>query len=277
METAKEIDIFLFLFTGTIGMIILAGGLITFFMVYQRRLMRKQAELHDLAIKHKEELLYNNIEMLEQERKRIAKDLHDDIGHVFSTLSWKLHQLTSATNGEDNGKILLDSQELIHTGIRNVKSITYDMIPYGFEIFGLLTVIQNLCDRVISTGRLDIHFEYPDEQPVLPEDAGINIYRIIQELISNTIKYASASIIRLHLVNDGDTLCLHYSDNGCGFDMEQIKKQRGFGLRNIESRIHMLGAAYHFNTAPGKGIQVDIIIPINKLHGINHYTGSSSR
>jgi signal transduction histidine kinase len=151
------------------------------------------------------------------------------------------------------------------------------MIPYGFEIFGLLTAIQNLCDRVISTGRLDVNFEYPDEQPALSEYAGINIYRIIQELISNTIKYASAACIQLQLKNNGDTLHLHYSDNGCGFDLEQRKKQKGFGLRNIESRIHMLGAAYQFNTTPGNGVRVDIFIPINKLNGTNHHTGSSSR
>src|SRR5215213_4099010 len=128
MEASKEVDIFFFLFFGTLVMLILAGAIITFFMLYQKKLLRQQAELHDIELRYKEELLHSNIQMLEAERKRIAKDLHDDIGNVFSTLSWKLQQLNAgASNGNDD-KVLADAKQLVTTGISNIKTSTYDMI-----------------------------------------------------------------------------------------------------------------------------------------------------
>jgi two-component system, NarL family, sensor kinase len=278
MEISKEVDIFFFLFAGTLGMITLAGGVIAFFMVYQRRLMRKQGELHEMEMKHKEELLYGNIEMLENERKRIAKDLHDDIGHVFSTLSWRLRQLDATAGKEEITAILKDAQDLINTGVHSVRTITHDMVPYGFEIFGLITAIQNLCDRAMASGVLDINFEYNENMSSLSDDACLNIYRIIQELISNTIKYAGASRIDIQLAAGPTVLVLNYNDNGKGFIIgEGNKKRKGYGLSNIESRIHMLGARHTYATEPGKGVQVEITIPIKDEHGANNHTGSSGR
>jgi two-component system NarL family sensor kinase len=275
MEIQKEVDIFFFLFAGTLGMITLAGGLIAFFLIYQRRLMRKQGELHEMEMRHKEELLYSNIEMLENERKRIAKDLHDDIGHVFSTLSWKLRQLHLPGKEQESEAIIKDVHELINTGIGSVRTIAHEMVPYGFEIFGLLTAIQNLCDRAMASGLLDINFEYTESVSSLSDDAGLNIYRIIQELISNTIKYAAASRIDILLEITSTELRITYKDNGNGFDIDSARKRKGYGLRNIESRIHMLGATYKYETAPGKGVQVDIITPIKDEHGAPNHTAGS--
>lgn len=264
MET-KEIDIIFFIFVGTLAMLVLAGGLITFFMVYQRRLLRKQAELHDIEMKYKEELLHSNIEMLEQERKRIAKDLHDDIGNIFSTLTWKLQQLNVAANGSnENEKILEDAKQLTTSGLMNIRAITYDMVPYGFEMFGLQAAVQNLCDRVSGTGLLEVDLEYANPLPSLPEDMSLNIYRILQELTGNTIKYGSASGIAINVTPLADAIRIGYSDNGCGFDMAN-KKRKGHGLKNIESRINMLKAQYDYQTAPGKGVAVNILIPIKHL------------
>ena len=264
MEAAKEIDIFFFIFIGTLVMIVLSVGIVTFFMVYQKRLLRKQAEMHEIELKYKEELLHSNIEMLEQERKRIAKDLHDDIGNIFSTLTWKLQQLNTATNGNQE-KILEDARQLTTSGLMNIRNITYDMIPYGFEMFGLHAAIQNLCDRVSGTGMLEVELEYANTLPSLPEDMSLNIYRILQELTGNTIKYGSASRIAINVSPSAGAIRISYQDNGCGFDMESNTKRRGHGMKNIESRINMLKAQYDFQTAPGKGVAVNILIPIKHL------------
>ncbi|NII27007.1 hypothetical protein HB364_18090 [Pseudoflavitalea sp. X16] len=263
MEAAKEVDIFIFLFSGTLGMMILAGGVITFFMLYQRRLMHKQTELYDLEMKHKEELLHNNIAMLEAERRRIAKDLHDDIGNVFSTLLWKLQQLRTDGNGGQPEGILEDARKLITTGLSNTRTITYDMIPYGFDIFGLATTIQGLCDRLAAAGALEINFEHTDPLPALPDPVSLHIYRILQELAGNTIKYAAATRIAINLEATATGLQLSYQDNGCGFDLKGMDRLQGHGLRNIESRISMLKARYQYITAPGQGVTAYIDIPIN--------------
>ena len=262
MET-QEIDISFFIIVGTLAFLVLSVGIVSFFMIYQKRLLRKQAEMHEIEVKHKEELLHSNIAMLEEERKRIAKDLHDDIGNIFSTISWKLQQLNSATNG-DNEKILEDARQLSTSGLMNIRTITYDMVPYGFEMFGLKTAVQNLCDRVSGNGGLEVDLEYADELPTLPEDASLNIYRILQELTGNTIKYGSASKININVAPAADNISIHYDDNGCGFDVNN-KKRKGHGMKNIESRINMLKAQYDFETAPGKGVAVNILIPIKHL------------
>jgi two-component system, NarL family, sensor kinase len=264
MET-PQIDISFFIFVGTLALLVLSGGIVAFFMVYQKRLLRKQAELHEVEVKHKEELLHSNIEMLEQERKRIAKDLHDDIGNIFSTLTWKLQQLNTSTNGNNEKERLLeDAKQLSTSGLMNIRTITYNMVPYGFEMFGLKTAVQNLCDRVSGNGGLAIDLEYADQLPALPEDMSLNIYRILQELTGNTIKYGSASRITINVAPVADVISIHYQDNGCGFDVNN-KKRKGHGLKNIESRINMLKAQYDFQTAPGKGVAVNILIPIKHL------------
>jgi two-component system NarL family sensor kinase len=232
-------------------------------MVYQKRMLRKQAEMHEIEVKHKEELLHSNIEMLERERKRIAKDLHDDIGNIFSTLTWKLQQLNTSANGERE-KLLEDARQLSTSGLMNIRTITYDMVPYGFEMFGLKTAVQNLCDRVSGNGTLEIDLEYADQLPPLPEDMSLNIYRILQELTGNTIKYGSASRIAINVAPGSEVIRIHYQDNGCGFDVNN-KKRKGHGLKNIESRVNMLKAQYDFQTAPGKGVAVNILIPIKHL------------
>ena len=257
---AQEIDISVFMVVGTLAMIVLSGGIIAFFMVYQKRLLRKQAEMHEIAVKHKEELLHSNITMLEQERKRIAKDLHDDIGNIFSTLTWKLQQLNSTTNGETQ-KIVEDAKQLSNSGLLNIRTITYDMVPYGFELFGLRAAVQSLCDKVTGNGSLEVDLEYADNLPAMPEDQSLNIYRILQELTGNTIKYGSASMIVITVAQEGENINIHYKDNGCGFDVNN-KKRNGHGLKNIESRVNMLKAQYDFHTAPGKGVEVNIIIPL---------------
>ncbi|HYF33350.1 MAG TPA: ATP-binding protein [Chitinophagaceae bacterium] len=264
MEASKDVDIFFLIFVGTLVMIVLSVGIVTFFMVYQKRLLRKQAELHEIELKYKEELLHSNIEMLEQERKRIAKDLHDDIGNIFSTLTWKLQQLNTANNGTHE-KILEDAKQLSTSGLMNIRNITYDMIPYGFEMFGLQAAIQNLCDRVSGTGLLEVELDCASQLPSLPEDMSLNIYRILQELTGNTIKYGSATRIFIDVSPSADAIRIRYEDNGCGFDMGSNKKRKGHGLRNIESRINMLKARYDFQTAPGKGVAVHILIPIKHL------------
>lgn len=264
METSKEIDILFFIFVGTLVMIVLSVGIVMFFMVYQKRLLRKQAELHEIELRHQEELLHSNIEMLEQERKRIAKDLHDDIGNIFSTLTWKLQQLHTTANG-NHEKILDDAKQLTTSGLMNIRNITYDMIPYGFEMFGLHAAIQNLCDRVSGTGMLEVDLECANTLPSLPEDMSLNIYRILQELTGNTIKYGAATRINIDVSPSADAIRIRYQDNGCGFDMDGPKKRKGHGLKNIESRINMLKAQYDFQTAPGKGVAVNILIPIKHL------------
>lgn len=262
MET-QEIDISFFIFVGTLALLVLSVGIVAFFTIYQKRLLRKQAELHEIELKYKEELLHSNIEMLEQERKRIAKDLHDDIGNIFSTLTWKLQQLNSATNG-DGEKILEDAKQLSTSGLMNIRTITYDMVPYGFEMFGLQAAVQNLCDRVTGNGMLEVDLEYADGLPSLPEDMNLNIYRILQELTGNTIKYGSATRIDIDVKSLEDAIAIQYRDNGCGFDISN-KKRKGHGLKNIESRINMLKAQYEYQTAPGKGVAVNILIPIKHL------------
>lgn len=265
MEASQDVDIFIFLFVGTLVMLILAGTIITFFMLYQKRMLRKQAELHDIELRYKEELLHSNIQMLEEERKRIAKDLHDDIGNVFSTLSWKLQQLNAGGVSEKDGKILADAKQLVTTGIGNIKTITYDMIPYGFEIFGLEASIRNLCDRIAGSGLLEINFDHSAPLPSLPEDMSLNIYRILQELTSNSIKYSGATEISILMDVSDDSLGITYKDNGKGFDMEAIRQKRGHGLKNMESRANMLKAAYRYETAPGKGVAVHIQIPLKRV------------
>lgn len=251
------------LLIGIIAMLLLAVALVVFFVVYQKRLISQQMiNQHDREA-HQRELLTAAVEVQENERRRIASDLHDDIGSLLSAARLYLRQFDPQASPAENELIKEESLEIISKIIQNTRRITHDLLPAELEKFGLFATAEDLCNCISRSGQLTVHLAV--SKPFRFEsNKEVALYRVLQELINNTIKHAEASNIEVEYYWKQSSLFFRYLDNGSGFDLGAALKRggAGLGLRNIESRISIIGGTLHYESAPGKGLAVSIEVPV---------------
>ncbi|MFN0216171.1 MAG: sensor histidine kinase [Saprospiraceae bacterium] len=220
-------------------------------------MLRQQLAISEMETAHREELLQSNIEQIEAERHRIAADLHDEVGGIFSTLKLKINQLTQDGNQE---KLWKESGEIIDSGIASIRRISHSMTPPGLEMFGLADALMSLCQKTDSP-LLNIDFTYASDFPRLEGKIELGLYRITQELLNNALRHSEASKILLHLSRSEMEVCFEYSDNGKGFDPSILQGRKGLGLKNIEARARYFSATVEWQTQPGEGLKTIIKVP----------------
>jgi signal transduction histidine kinase len=252
-----QIDVFLFLFVGMLTLSLLAGAVVIFFFFYQKKVLRQQLQISEMETAYREELLHSNIEQVEAERHRIATDLHDELGGIFSTLKLKINQLDRVDNVD---QLLSESREIIDTGVASVRRISHSMTPPGLEMFGLADALISLCKKTDSP-QLSVECACSDDFPRLEGKVELGIYRIAQELLHNSIRHADASKIRLYLSRLEGFICFEYTDNGKGFNPEIWQSRKGLGLKNIEARASHLNATVEWQTWPGQGLKTIVKVP----------------
>ncbi|TSJ42104.1 sensor histidine kinase [Fluviicola chungangensis] len=215
-----------------------------------------------MEAEHRKELLSSNIQSAEDERLRIARDVHDELGGIFSTLSLSLQQLNPET--EKNKDTLQQSKHLIQTGINSVRRISHAIIPFELELLGLDQTLSNYTQSVSTASGIDIHFEFDHVPEEMNPTVSLATYRIIQELLNNTLKYAGASSVEISCCNYEGHLQLRYKDNGVGVDLTDKKIKRGIGIKNIESRVLALDGNVYFTSSPGQGFNCELSLPFNQ-------------
>lgn len=262
MENSGQVNIALLLATGMFTLLLLAGGVVLFFIIYQKRLLRQQLLLREVEAAYKEELLHSNIEQVEAERKRVAKDLHDEVGSIFSTLRLKMTQLSNAGLETDN-KMLQESRDIIDAGLKSVRRISHDILPPSLELFGLPDALEDLCSKLTGGPEMTAVFTADADFPRMDQKIELGLYRVVQELVNNCIRHAEASKITLHLQHKGTNIVLIYSDNGKGFNPELLQGAKGLGLKNIEARISQIKGKVEWVTQPGQGLKTIITIPLD--------------
>ncbi|MFN0035404.1 MAG: sensor histidine kinase [Saprospiraceae bacterium] len=253
----SQVDVYIFLFVGMLTLALLAGAVVIFFFFYQKKMLGQQLQLSEIETAHREELLHSNIEQVEAERHRIATDLHDELGGIFSTLKLKINQLN---HDEGIERLLSESREIIDTGIASVRRISHSMTPPGLEMFGLADALTSLCQKTDSP-QISVDFACSAHFPRLEGKVELGLYRIAQELLNNSIRHAEASKISLHLSRSETGVCFEYSDDGKGFDPAILQGRRGLGLKNIEARANHLNAAIEWRTRPGEGLKTIVKVP----------------
>jgi PAS domain S-box-containing protein len=196
----------------------------------------------------------------EEERTRIAKNLHDEIGPVLSAL--KIYLTSFVDNPNVDKKIEMAGQisMIIRDMIESVRNISNDMSPHILVNFGLIAAIRSISD--LFSRNIAIHLHTNFDQTRFPDIVESVIYRVIKELINNTVKHAHASDIFIRVDYNGHILECNYKDNGIGFNMNEYNTQtsKGMGITNIRSRIHSLGGRLHMVTSPGNGFEISFFM-----------------
>ncbi len=257
------------LFFGVTGMLFLAVAIVLFFVVYQRRLSNQQEKLRQAELEYQKKLLNASITTQEKERERIAQDLHDSVGATLSTTKLYMHQM-ERTEGGKFLELKTEATRLLDDTIQNIRDTTRNLLPVNLERFGLIASVADLCQRHQRYGPLLIDFIHAGEKRFDP-DQELALYRIIQELLNNTLKHAQAKKVTIHINLLNDVGQLKYSDDGIGFDLERAPQteQKGVGIKSMISRAALLNAELDWKSSPGHGFQLSLIFPIKRLKASN--------
>lgn len=204
------------------------------------------------------------ISTLESERKRIASDLHDDLGPLLSAVKLQVNSLDTELHGDQH--IIAKASANMDSILTKIREIANDLVPSVLIRNGLVKALNNFIENINETGKMLITAEY-NSLAKFPAEYEIHIYRMIQEIIHNSVKHSGATICSLLFKLEENKLKIFFSDNGKGFDHSQLSKRNpGFGLQNILSRTEIMEGELFIDTKPGHGVNYIIEIPLNKVH-----------
>src|SRR5215213_3705445 len=194
---ANQAGISLVLFLGTLGMLVLTIGLILFIIFHQRKVIRYQLRLQQIEQEQQKILLKASIRLQEEERQRIAADLHDDAGPLLATARLYLSENLVNQDKATQLQSIYQTRQILDDTIQLVRNISHSLMPPTLKNFGLESAIADLFQKISGAGTINASSRFHDYKERLKPDKELSIYRIVQELISNTLKHSNSSFIHL--------------------------------------------------------------------------------
>lgn len=207
--------------------------------------------------------LHSMLEGQEQERKRLAQEIHDGVGPVLSTIKINLANIEGEVEHTNHelGDRFRKSYQMIDEVANDIRSISHNLLPKVLIDFGLKDALQTICEKVEDTKHVAVAFIDSGFEGRLDEATELGLYRVAQELLNNTLKYAEASKITLQLIERSGQVILMYEDDGKGFYPDAVSE--GIGMMNIHNRIKALGGGVIIDSQPGRGMTATIELTTN--------------
>ncbi|MGB8191652.1 MAG: ATP-binding protein [Chitinophagaceae bacterium] len=250
LQANQPQSISLVLFFGTIGMLALAIGLIVFIIFHQRKVIRYQLQLQKMEQDQQKMLLNASIRLQEEERQRIAADLHDDAGPLLATARLYLNENLVNQDKTTQLQSIYNAKGIIDDTIQLIRNISHSLMPPTLKNFGLESAVNDLFQKISGAGTMNASCRFHDYRERMPAEKELIIFRVIQELVNNILKHSNASFIHLtQNMNDGKCyIRLHHDGRGLTqSDFEKLNKSTvGLGLKNIQSRLKVLHGNIHF-------------------------------
>ena len=212
---------------------LLLASILTWFL-FQQRQKRKNQEIVTLKREHQIKTLETLIEGEEKERFRIAKELHDGVNGDLSAIKYKLSTLL-----EMNNTVINEAITMIDNSCNQVRAISHNLVPPSLENFNLLEAVEEYCEKSDASHTQKITFQHLGDTINMSKKEEINIFRIIQELVTNSMKHAEATEINVQVSCRNKIMQITIEDNGIGFETNTIES-KGIGLKNIQSRVDYL-------------------------------------
>src|SRR3569832_586542 len=214
------------------------------------------------------------IEAQEDERRRIARELHDQIGQILTAVKINLHTVQQLCRRSEAGPYVKDNIEAVDEALRLVRDLSVDLRPPILDDLGLTTALRWYVDRYTKrTGlSVDVLIDLPDEIERFSRDLETACFRIAQEALTNVVRHAKATHVVVRLSRDADALLLTVKDDGVGFDVEQLRKRAPrratLGLISMQERAHAAGGTIDLDSAPASGTEIRFTLPLDaKLSG----------
>ncbi|MCI4668139.1 MAG: sensor histidine kinase [Bacteroidia bacterium] len=246
-----------------IASILLVAFLLLRFQSFQRKTFYEE-EINQLLNNQEDIALEALLEGQEQTQNKIAQELHDNIGMLlsavklhFSSLEQKLEE-----KEEQQFQAVEKAKSTLAKAVKEVRNLSHDMLSGTLRHLGLIDALESLIDELNKSNNIDVGLNYYGfEHGRLPSMVEHGVYRISQELISNTLKHAKAEKIYLELNHQKDSLGLKYSDDGIGMSLETGLEKEGIGFKNIKARVRKLSGTIEMESSPGNGFSARIFIP----------------
>lgn len=235
--------------------VVVLAALLVFFILNIHRYQRNAVKLYEQQV---------NIEVttLENERRRISSDLHDDIGPMLSSVKLQLSSID--TGDEEDSETLHRIGGYVDDIMRKLREISHNLVPKTLLKYGLIEAIKQFAEDINKTGTLHIGTTFHIDATGLSPENEVHIYRIVVETVNNTIKHANASEFNIVLERK-KKLSITLGDNGKGFNYHAMTNDKfGTGLKSMLSRVNLLGGDIFIDTKPGKGVIFTIEIPTPK-------------
>ena len=237
---------------------LIAAGVLGIILIYFIITMIRQQRITQRLNREKIEA---EILTLEKERQRIASDLHDDLGPILSAIKFNINAVESRS-GEDSELIRKASDHVDET-IQRIRQIAFNLMPNTLIRKGLVAATEELISKIMESLPLKITCQL-NPIPTISQQKSINLFRMVQEIIQNTVKHAGASELYITLDVKDKKIVLTTEDNGVGFDYEKVNDlNRGLGLRNLSSRAEIMNGIISVETGPGKGVKYKFEIPVD--------------
>jgi PAS domain S-box-containing protein len=199
----------------------------------------------------------------EKERERFAKDMHDGLGPLLSAIKLYVNELNDDETSKEEKESYIDQiNDMLDQAVTSTREISNNLMPRVIHEYGLIRAVEAFSEKVNKTKKLHIDFDYTGISESLDKDLQLILFRVVSELINNTMKHASAKHIKIKLAKDDEQISLAFEDDGIGFDMNEVMNnpKTGIGLKSIISRVKSVNGRVIFKSFKGHGFKIFIDI-----------------
>ncbi len=206
-------------------------------------------------------LVERNVETEQNERNRIATDLHDGLGSLLSSIHLYIKIMEAEMKeGKDVSGHISHLRQLSDLSLQNVKAVIGNLEPMFFNKYGLIVSVEKMCQRVNKMGLIHVDFDSAKFSVKLSRSTDLVIYRIISELVNNAMKHSQAKQVKIVLENVKNKIFIHYTDDGVGIKSldDTMNNNEKIGLKSIIYRIELLGGKYEIKSQPGGGLAINL-------------------
>jgi len=239
---------------GIISLFLLATALLAI-KVYRQRVARYRQTIKDAEQQQQIQLAKALMQGEEKERKRLAIDLHDGLGGQLAGIKINLSRM--ATSDGSSGMDLHKVIDQLDASSNELRRIARNMMPESLLLLGLEPALKDMCES-LNSEKTQVVFQPFDISPALPREMQMNIYRMVQELLTNAIRHAAATEILVQCSQNSDRFFITIEDNGKGFDTATLGKKPGIGLSNVQSRVEYLKGKIDISSGAGEGTTINI-------------------
>jgi len=241
------------IYTAILITVLILGSVITYFIISILRQQRKNIALHKQNI-------IAEITQIEKERARIAHDLHDELGPLLSAIKMKINSF-ELTDKEDMVQ-LKKTNDHMNEALKRIREISFDLMPNSLLRKGLVPAVKELVNYMNNNNTGTRFYFTFDDNITLTEHKAVNLYRIIQEILYNTVKHSGASELHLDIHNPENNVVLSITDNGVGFDYEKESNENiGFGLQSLLRRTEIMNGKMFVESGKNLGTSYTFEIP----------------
>lgn len=242
---------------------LLLFGLISFYFIYQKRLLKQKSELQDLELNMHRKVMAAIIDTQEIERKRLSEDIHDELGALVLALKLGNHQLITGETDEARLDRIQKNEKLIEDIANRVRDVSHNLLPAALKSGHFEEALGSLCDMLNENSSIQFELQRDEKDVQMVLKDRISMYRVINEWLTNVVKHSSSSTLSINIYKTGVNYCIDICDDGSRFNFEQARiANKGLGLMNIEGRLKQMNAGFNFSSNKSGGTDLLIRYPI---------------